>query len=161
MVALIIFAVVATECVVFGKEDVTNKDAAVFCIADKEIHVDYSDIEEEFLSDFWECDEECRREDNHPQCSLYDASDLTAEILESRNGSYIIERCIGFVTDSKEGRGKLLNFHDGGDYISYAGVNGIRDGSVVLSYMVYNPDNNSIDDISERYDFIISKEYED
>ena len=79
--ALIIFAVVATECVVFGKEDVTNKDAAVFCIADKEIHVDYSDIEEEFLSDFWECDEECRREDNHPQCSLYDAYGYALAII--------------------------------------------------------------------------------
>lgn len=30
-------------------------------------------------------------------------------------------------------------------------------GTVFLSYMVYNPDNNYIDDIMERYDFILDR----
>ena len=33
----------------------------------------------------------------------------------------------------------------------------MRDGTVFLSYMVYNPDNNYIDDIMEPYDFILDR----
>lgn len=124
-----------------------------FIVDGKEINVDYSETERDFLDNFemdWAC-----------QYTLYDASELTSEVLENRCGSLIIERCIGIVTDADFGDGRLLNFDDGGYYISYSDVNGIRDGSIVLSYMVYNPNNNYIDDIMERYDYLISTEYED
>lgn len=45
-----------------------------------------------------------------------------------------------------------------GCYIPYKiGDYQMRDGTVFLSYMVYNPDNNYIDDIMERYDFILDR----
>ena len=34
-------------------------------------------------------------------------------------------------------------------------------GTVLVSYMIYDPSNNYIDDIMERYDFVICREYED
>lgn len=94
---------------------------------------------------------------------VYDASELTAEELESRKGTTVVERCIGIVTDKQSGDGTILNLpEDCGYYISYRDIYlPISDGTVMLSYMVYNPDNNYIDDIMERYDFILSREWED
>lgn len=94
---------------------------------------------------------------------LYDCSDLTAEVLENRKGTTIVERCIGIVTDRRSGDGKVLNLpEDCGYYISYRDIyRPISDGTIMLSYMVYNPDNNYIDDIMERYDFVLSREWED
>lgn len=93
---------------------------------------------------------------------LYDCSELTAEVLEGRQGTTIVERCIGIVTDGQSGDGRILNLPDDcGYYISYRGIyRPISDGTVILSYMVYNPDNNYIDDIMERYDFVLSREWE-
>lgn len=93
---------------------------------------------------------------------VYDCSELTAEILESRKGTTIIERCIGLVTDKEAGDGRILNTTSEGDYISYRRVYHPKtEGTVILSYMVYGSDNNHIDDIVERYDFILSREWED
>ena len=95
---------------------------------------------------------------------LYDASELSAEILENRNGMVIVERCIGFVTDKTTGDGKVLNAYDKDyDYISYRSVTDQKyyDGTVFISYMIYNPENNYIDDITERYDFVLCREWED
>jgi len=94
---------------------------------------------------------------------VYDASELTAEILENRSGTMIVERCIGLVTSKQRGDGIVLNAaNEDYNYISYRGVyRPISDGTVMLSYMVYNPDNNYVDDIMERYDFVLSREWED
>lgn len=93
---------------------------------------------------------------------VYDCSELTAEILENRDGKIIIEECIGTVTNKETGAGKLLNYTDPDYYyISYSNVDGIRDGSVVLTYFIYNPDSNYIDDILYRFDYIIEREFED
>ena len=94
---------------------------------------------------------------------VYDCSELTAEILESRKGTTIIERCIGLVTDKEAGDGRILNVaSEMGDYISYRRVYYPKtEGTVILSYMVYGSDNNHIDDIVERYDFILTREWED
>lgn len=94
---------------------------------------------------------------------IYDSSELSAEILESRKGDVVVERCIGIVTNKMTGDGKVLNAYDKQyDYISYRSVNNqaYRDGTVFISYMVYNPENNYIDDITERYDFVLCREYE-
>lgn len=120
----------------------------------EEIVVSYADTEAEFLKVI-------KASETFRGYSLYDAEELTVETLESRNGAVIIERCIGIVTDKTSGDGRLLNFEDGSYYISYSGMDDIRDGTVVLSYMIYNPENNYFDDIMERYDFVISREYED
>jgi len=94
---------------------------------------------------------------------LYDCSELTVEILENRCGTTIVERCIGIVTDKHKGDGRILNLPDGfGYYISYRGIyRPIAEGTIMLSYMVYNPDNNYTDDIMERYDFVLNREWED
>lgn len=117
----------------------------------EEITVDYSDAEKFFLSDF---------EQRYPDYQIYDSGDLTAEILENRNGRVIVERCVGIVTDSETGDGMILNTDPDHYYISYAGVDGVTDGTVIVSYMVYSTKNNSTDDIEERYDYIASMEYE-
>lgn len=90
---------------------------------------------------------------------VYDSAELTAEILENRLGTTIVERCIGMVTDVEAGDGIVLNAQDElYNYISYRGIyRPIRNGSLILSYMVYSPDNNYIDDIVERYDFILKE----
>lgn len=94
---------------------------------------------------------------------LYDCSELTAEVLENRKGTTIVERCIGIVTDKQAGDGRILNLpEDCGCYISYRGIyRPISDGTIMLSYMVYNPDSNYVDDIIERYDFVLSREWEE
>lgn len=123
--------------------------------SDKDIG-DYLETEELFLMEF---------EETHgiTDYKLYDASELTAEILENRKGTWVIERCIGLVTDKQTGDGKLLNYADPEYYyISYRGLTEkYCDGTIVLSYMVYSPANNYTDDIIERFDFVICREYED
>jgi hypothetical protein len=82
---------------------------------------------------------------------VINANDLTAEILESRNGDIIIERVIGIVTDAENGNGCELN----GNYISYKSVSEIKNGDVICTYLVYNPNTNCIDDIAARYDYVM------
>lgn len=91
------------------------------------------------------------------EIAVYDSSELSAEILKNRLGKTVVERCIGIVKDVETGEGVLLNTEDPNfNYISYRGVyRPISNGSIVLSYMVYSSHNNSVDDIVERYDFVI------
>lgn len=116
---------------------------------------DYTETEEIFLMEF----EDSFGVDKY---ELYDSSELNLDILENRNGKYIIERCIGIVTNSETGDGALLNFaNEEYNYISYRRITEeYRDGTIVLSYMVYNPNTNFFDDIIERYDFVICRDYE-
>lgn len=88
---------------------------------------------------------------------IYDASELTPDILDDRvdTNTVVIERCIGVVTDKETGAGIILNY-SGAYYISYRNTPNIQKGSIVVSYMVYNPNNNFVDDIIERYDFVIT-----
>lgn len=72
-----------------------------------------------------------------------------------------MERCIGVVTNSEQGDGVVLNAANADyDYIGYRGIDWpLSDGAVLLSYMVYNPGNEYVDDIVERYDFILNIEW--
>lgn len=117
--------------------------------------IDFLETEELFLMEM--------EERGLTDYELYDASELDAEILENRNGTVIIERCIGFVTNGQTGDGAILNAADKNyNYISYRSIDQeYCDGTVILTYLIYNPDNNYIDDITERYDFVISREWED
>lgn len=143
---IIIVMVLATLIITQGKSTEHTYE-----VDTEEITVDYSDAEKFFLRDF---------EQGYPDYQIYDSGDLTAEILENRNGKVIVERCVGIVTDSETGDGMILNTDPDHYYISYAGVDGVTDGTVIVSYMVYSTKNNSIDDIEERYDYIASREYE-
>lgn len=97
---------------------------------------------------------------------IYDSEEITADILENRKGITVIERCIGIVTDIKNGDGIILNACDEANYISYRGCQEscgltLLNGTVLISYMIYDPGNNCIDDIMERYDFVLCREYEE
>lgn len=96
---------------------------------------------------------------------IYEPDDLTAEILESRmNGDkVIIERVIGKVTDKRSGAGKIINTSDTYyNYISYSNVDfHIEDGTIILTYLIYNPESNAVDDIVDRFDFVLDREWED
>ena len=115
---------------------------------------DYTEIEELFIMEL--------TEKGLGSYQMYDASELTAEILENRNGITIIERCVGMVVDKTKGDGIILNaYHPEFNYISYRSCGQeVRDGTILVSYMVYNPDTTYIDDITERYDFVICRDYE-
>ena len=84
---------------------------------------------------------------------VIDSTDLTLEMLETRNGKLIIERCIGIVDDATNGDGHEIN--DTNAYICYKSVDGIKKGNVICTYFIYNPDNNYMDDILMRFDYII------
>lgn len=115
---------------------------------------DYTEIEESFLEQLGE--------NGLSQYELYDTSELTAEMLENRNGKTIIERCIGIVTNDDTGDGAILNGNPKYYYISYDCIlDDVDEGTIVLTYMIYDPKTDFIDDIMERYDFIICREYED
>lgn len=115
---------------------------------------DYTEIEELFIMEL--------TDKGLGSYQMYDASELTAEILENRNGITIIERCVGMVVDKTNGDGIILNAYDPEyNYISYRSCGQeVCDGTILVSYMVYNPDTTYIDDITERYDFVICRDYE-
>lgn len=95
---------------------------------------------------------------------LYDSSGLSVEEIERRNGAVIVERCICYVNtfDNGEGSGTILNAFDKDfSYIHFSDMGEeIHKGTIVVSYLVYNPDNNYVDDVSDIYDFVLSREYE-
>lgn len=83
---------------------------------------------------------------------IIDSAQLTIEALENRNGSILIEKCVGIVTDSEK-NGRILNASNEYNYISYKYVNNIREKDIIVTYLVYNPFNNFEDDILFRFDF--------
>lgn len=96
------------------------------------------------------------------EVTIYDAEELSPERIESRNEKeVIVERCFGMVT-SQNGDGLVLHPYDEDfGYISYRSCEGIREGMLIVTYMVYNPENTYLDDIIERYDCVVSHELED
>ena len=85
---------------------------------------------------------------------LLNSYECTGEKLESRNGEIIIERAIGKVLNGNQD-GEILNAENPAyNYISYRCTN-LNPGDVVETFMIYNPANNYVDDITERFDFRI------
>lgn len=86
---------------------------------------------------------------------ICDSADLTIEDLQNRNGKLIIEKCIGRVENADKD-GRVLNYTDPDYYyISYRSVEDCKEGDIVLTYFIYNPDTNYEDDILERFDYVI------
>lgn len=95
------------------------------------------------------------------QVRVYDAENLTARMLETRYDDIIIERVYGVVVN-KKGDGRQLNAPKGHDYISYKGAKGAKKGDVIMTLLVYAPtgkkyDEGNVDDIVDRFDYIIDK----
>lgn len=119
---------------------------------------DYYGIEDAFVLELYE--------NGYEHMLIYDTDELTAEILENRTqqDSIIIERVIGMVTNREQnGDGIVLNTSDTEyNYISYRSVDfETCDGTIILTYFIYNPGTDYVDDIMERYDFLLDREYED
>lgn len=70
----------------------------------------------------------------------------------SRKGKVLyIERCVGSVTSSR-----MDGITTNGDYISYRCLQGkAYPGDVIVTYLVYSPHNNLIDDVTDRCDAIL------
>lgn len=93
---------------------------------------------------------------------IYEPDDLTCEILESRKESdgIYVERVVGI--SDRDGNGKILNTADARyNYISYrySGLD-YNDGTVILTYNVFNPKSQGSDDVIARYDYVLSRDWE-
>ena len=95
---------------------------------------------------------------------MYDSSELSIDIIESRNGKVIVERCVCYVDTyiNGDGSGTILNaFDEDYSYMHYSGLSEeINIGTIVVSYFVYNPDTNYVDDTTDIYDFVLTREFE-
>lgn len=93
---------------------------------------------------------------------ICDASDLDAETLEYRGSTVVVERVIGFVDNEQTGDGVIINAADRDyDYICYADCGQtIREGTILVTYLVYEPDDDNIDTIAVREDFVVCREFE-
>lgn len=116
---------------------------------------DYTEIEELFIMEL--------TDKGLGSYRIFDASELTLSMLKHRKGTTIIERCIGLVSNAQAGDAVLLNPPDDcGYYLSYGSCDQeVCNGTILVSYMVYNPDTDYFDDIIERYDFVICRDYEE
>ena len=97
---------------------------------------------------------------------IYDTKTLTAEMLTNRINLQraIVERVIGIVTNKeRKGDGRILNTDsEQYNYISYNGCDlEYTTGTIIVTYLMYNPNTNYEDDIIERYDYILDKKFED
>ena len=76
----------------------------------------------------------------------------------------IVERVIGIVTNKeRKSDGRILNTDsEQYNYISYNGCDlEYTTGTIIVTYLMYNPNTNYEDDIIERYDYILDKKFED
>lgn len=97
--------------------------------------------------------------ESHP-VMVFEPDELTAEILENRNGAIIIEMLIGRIDNVKNGDGTVLNTAD--DYYNYISYRSYieehpeaQNGDYVLTYCIYDPYGNYVDDILMRFDYPI------
>lgn len=139
---------------IFGEPEPPD---TTFTIDGNIIGISFHEIEEDFISDM------SNKYGKNTKFHIYGTDELTAEILEYRIGrdGLVIERSIGMVTN-KEGAGDGIIINaDKEYYIGYNGVDfPIYHGTIILSYFIYNPDTTYMDDIIDRYDFLLSRECE-
>lgn len=92
---------------------------------------------------------------NDNNLMIIDESQITEDLLLHRDGKMIISKVIGKCINSS-GDGVILNpSSPDTNYISYRSVKGVTENSIIITYFIYNPDNNYTDDIIYRCDYII------
>ena len=94
-----------------------------------------------------------------PEPEFIGSEELHPGILENRNGRMIIERMIGIVV-SPYGDGKVLNPYDPEFNYIYYDIGEYEVGDIVITYLVYNPENNYDDDIIQRSDWVVGNIFE-
>ena len=96
---------------------------------------------------------------------IYDSRNVTGGMLATRTKSekIIIERVIAIITNrNREGDAKVLNTNGDYNYISYYGTDlDYTTGTVMITYLMYNPETDYGDDIIERYDYVLDRNFED
>ena len=96
---------------------------------------------------------------------IYDSRNVTGEMLTSRTESdkIIVERVIAIITNKeREGDAKVLNTNGNYTYISYYGTDlDYTTGTIMITYLMYNPETDYEDDIIERYDYVLDRNFED
>ena len=94
---------------------------------------------------------------NTNELMVIDNSQITEEMLISRNGKLIIDKVIGKCIND-EGDGTVLNNRVDDEYISYRKCKDIKKNDIVVTYLIYNPDSAFIDDILYRFDYVVARD---
>ena len=117
---------------------------------------DYIAIENSFIKELHKKDYE--------NVAIYPTDELTNDVLENRTNmdGVVVEKMIGMVAKGNNGDGIILNTKDTEhNYISYNNMDfETHEGTIILTYYVYNPETNYLDDVLERYDFVLNREHE-
>ena len=96
---------------------------------------------------------------------IYNSRNVTGEMLTNRTESdkIIVERVIAIITNKeREGDAKVLNTNGDYTYISYYGTDlDYTTGTIMITYLMYNPETDYEDDIIERYDYVLDRNFED
>lgn len=94
--------------------------------------------------------------------AIIDASELTEGILFHRaeGNTLIVERVISRI--GEDGKGRVINTGGiGADTLSFKYSSlPLTEGTLVQSYRIYNPNNNKLD-VVNRFDFILSRDFEE
>lgn len=83
----------------------------------------------------------------------YYTEDITAKMMRKRGNSIIVEKQIGRVIN-KQKDGELLN---GGGYITYKHVAGVKKGDIVLTVLVHAPGKEEDGNVIARVDSILNR----
>lgn len=117
---------------------------------------DYIAIENSFIKEL--------HKKGYKNVAIYPTDELTNETLENRTNldGVVVEKMIGMVAKGNNGNGIILNTKDTEhNYISYNNMDfEIHEGTIILTYYVYNPETNYLDDVLERYEFVLNREHE-
>lgn len=99
----------------------------------------------------------CRRF-KKKKVEFYRTKDLTNKKLRNRrkHRKIIVEVVTGTVINPKTGAGKA-DLSNANWYIDYKCVKNTKKGDRIVTYFVYNPKTNYIDDVIARYDVVVRK----
>ncbi len=87
--------------------------------------------------------------------NVIDTSDLTYKMITHRKGKVLVERVIGKVKNNK-GDGQVLNNTEY-NYICYKNHIDCKKGDIIVTYVLYDPENNIEDDIIARWDYKLKR----
>lgn len=146
-VSLLIFATTNVN------DDTVNASTSVENIASEN---DYIAIENSLIKEL--------HKKGYKNVTIYSTDELTNGVLENRTNldGVVVEKMIGMVAKGNNGDGIILNTKDTKhNYISYNNMDfETHEGTIILTYYVYNPETNYLDDVLERYDFVLNREHE-
>ena len=128
-------------------------------VGEREIK-DYEPIEYNFIP-ILENEEVGYDQDYH----IYGSDELTDDILTHRaeGNTLIVERVFAEITDSRPdlsdgADGVILGTNDPIEYRFM--MMPVTEGTIMCTYLIYDPNNNDVDDIVNRYDFVLDRSFE-